>query len=77
MPAEISFRLPLFSAGIIMIRRRRSRKTVMMYPYITLADGTEIIHSHIIEKEDGRHIPHDCQFFPEPEKQRLLPGTAG
>ena len=26
----------------------------MMYPYMTLADGTEIVHSHIIEKEDGR-----------------------
>ena len=48
----------------------------MMYPYMTLADGTEIIHSHIIEKEDGQHIPHDCQFFPEPEKQRLLLRTA-
>ena len=53
------------------------RAPVMMYPYITLADGTEIVHSHIIEKEDGQHIPHDCQFFPEPKKQRLLPRTAG
>lgn len=26
----------------------------MMYPYMTLADGTEIVHSHIIEKENGQ-----------------------
>lgn len=23
----------------------------MMYPYMTLADGTEIVHSHVILKE--------------------------
>lgn len=26
----------------------------MMYPYMTLADGTEIVHSHIIEKDNGQ-----------------------
>lgn len=25
----------------------------MMYPYITLADGTEILHSHLIQKDDA------------------------
>ena len=24
----------------------------MMYPYIELADGTEIVHSHLIQKDD-------------------------
>ncbi|MEG0765682.1 MAG: hypothetical protein RR403_06495, partial [Pseudoflavonifractor sp.] len=28
----------------------------MVYPYITLADGTEIVHTDIIEKEDGQHV---------------------
>lgn len=28
----------------------------MMYPYITLADETEITHSHIIEKDDIREV---------------------
>ena len=28
----------------------------MMYPYITLADETEITHSHIIEKDGNFHV---------------------
>lgn len=28
----------------------------MMYPYMTLADETEIVHSHIIEKDGQKHI---------------------
>ena len=28
----------------------------MMYPYMTLADGTEIVHSHIIEKDNGQQV---------------------
>ena len=26
----------------------------MMYPYMTLSDGTEIVHSHLIKKENGQ-----------------------
>lgn len=28
----------------------------MVYPYISLPDGTEIVHTDIIEKEDGPHV---------------------
>lgn len=28
----------------------------MMYPYMTLEDKTEIVHSQIIEGEDGDHV---------------------
>ena len=28
----------------------------MMYPYMTLADGTEIVHSQIVEKDGKRKI---------------------
>lgn len=28
----------------------------MMYPYIVLADETEVTHSHIIEKEDVQQV---------------------
>ena len=28
----------------------------MMYPYITLGDGTEIVHSHLIHGEDGDRV---------------------
>ena len=28
----------------------------MMYPYITLADGTEITHSHIIDQDDTHRV---------------------
>ena len=28
----------------------------MMYPYMTLADGTEIIHSHLIEENDTQKV---------------------
>lgn len=28
----------------------------MMYPYITLADGTEIVHSHLIEKNGEKSV---------------------
>ncbi len=28
----------------------------MMYPYITLADETEITHSHIIEENDVKKV---------------------
>lgn len=27
-----------------------------MYPYMTLADGTEIVHSHIIEENDTKKV---------------------
>ena len=32
----------------------------MMYPYITLADGTEIVHSQIIEEDGEAEL--QCQF---------------
>lgn len=28
----------------------------MMYPYMTLSDGTEIVHSHIIEEDHERKV---------------------
>ena len=28
----------------------------MMYPYMTLADGTQIVHSHLIEAEDEKQV---------------------
>ena len=28
----------------------------MMYPYMTLSDGTEIVHSHIIEEGNEKRI---------------------
>ena len=28
----------------------------MMYPYITLADGTEIVHSQIIEEDGEKRV---------------------
>ncbi len=28
----------------------------MMYPYMTLADGTEIVHSQIIEEDDKQKV---------------------
>ena len=28
----------------------------MMYPYMTLADGTEIVHSHIIDKDGEKTV---------------------
>lgn len=28
----------------------------MMYPYMTLEDKTEIVHSQIIAREDGDHV---------------------
>lgn len=28
----------------------------MIYPYITLSDETEIVHTGIIEKPDGQHV---------------------
>jgi len=28
----------------------------MMYPYMTLSDGTEIIHSHILEKNGEKSV---------------------
>ena len=28
----------------------------MMYPYMTLADGTEIVHSHILEKDGEKAV---------------------
>lgn len=30
----------------------------MMYPYMTLADGTEIVHSHLIEGNKPKVIVH-------------------
>ena len=59
MPAEINFQLPLFSAGVIMIRKRRRRKTVMMYPYMTLADETEIAEQNLLYSTQLRS---SCQF---------------
>lgn len=29
---------------------------IMMYPYMTLGDGTEIVHSHIIQEGDIRKV---------------------
>ena len=36
----------------------------MMYPYMTLADETEIVHSQIIEKDGMKkvNINHICLF---------------
>ena len=28
----------------------------MMYPYMTLSDGTEIVHSHIIDEENEKKV---------------------
>ena len=28
----------------------------MLYPYMTLADGTEIVHSQLIEKDDKKMV---------------------
>lgn len=28
----------------------------MMYPYMTLADGTQIVHSHLIEAEGEKRV---------------------
>ena len=38
-----------------MIHMRNGEWKIMMYPYMTLADETEIIHSQIIEK-DGMEV---------------------
>ncbi|MCL2095339.1 MAG: hypothetical protein FWH10_00375 [Oscillospiraceae bacterium] len=41
----------------------------MMYPYITLADETEIVHSHLIEKNGMKTVevyferPSETKFF--------------
>ena len=34
----------------------------MMYPYMTLADETEITHSHLMEK-DGEQKPGKKSYF--------------
>jgi len=28
----------------------------MMYPYVTLADGTEVVHSHLMGEEDNPEV---------------------
>lgn len=28
----------------------------MLYPYMTLTDGTKIVHSHIIEKDNTKKV---------------------